>query len=105
TSHMSQAIASLLVPQAVTVINQNDPLNLSGNFTNAGNFYAVSTSAQTSNMVINALNIHNTQGAHISTVIPSAGLPGISGARTDTSLTLNAVHDIINSGTISSAGS
>src|SRR5262249_50076679 len=64
----------------------------------------VSTSPTVNTAVINANNILNQQGGLISTVLPASGLPGVSGAIPGLNLSLNAIQNIVNAGTIMSAG-
>ena len=102
-----QNIASLRVPGKVSVIQNvavSPSLVLSGNLINSGAIYAVSTDGAVSNAILSANNIRNNAGALITSVFPSGGLSGISGAITNLSLSLIASDSIFNAGTISSAG-
>lgn len=104
----SQYVNSLVIPQGVTAVRDfgtASVLNLSGNLTNAGSLFAVSSNAAVTNAVINANNIINQPGALLSSILPVGALPGISSAVSNLSITLNALQNIINAGTISSAGS
>lgn len=106
-SRFNQYVSSLVVPHGVTAI-QNvsslSSLNLNGNLTNAGNFYAVSTNANLTGATINAANILNQKGGLISSVVPASGISGVSGTLSPVNLSLNAVNSIVNSGVISSSG-
>src|SRR5262249_44407643 len=77
TAPMGQNLSGLVVPHAVTVIDQMHDLNLSGNFSNSGNFYAVSTQAGALGALIEATNVFNNAGGLLSTVLPAGGLPGV----------------------------
>lgn len=86
-------VASMVVPHGVTVIDHLDTtanvLNLTGNLTNSGNIFVAGTG--NASLAINATNIYNMVGG----VIASLG---------HSNLTLNAVNDITNAGTIYSHG-
>lgn len=102
----SQYVSNLTVPQGVTAIQNAasaGTLSLVGNLTNAGTFYAVSTNPAFTTASISALNITNQQGAVLTSVLPTGGLPGFHGALANLNLSLNALNNIINSGTISSS--
>lgn len=106
-STFNQFASGLVIPKGVTAIQnaaQNANLMLFGNLTNAGSFYGVSTNPAITSLIINAQNITNLQGGLISTVLPTGGLPGITGAISNLNLTLNAVNNLVNSGTILSSG-
>ncbi len=100
-------IGNLTVPSNVTAISNfgtaGTALNLS-NLNNSGNIFAVSTNPNVTNAVINASNIQNNQGALITSVLPAAGLTGIVGALNNLNLQLNVVNNIVNAGSITSAG-
>lgn len=105
-SQLSGIIGNLVIPQGVTALQNAEmqaALNITGNLTNAGNFYAYSTNAAVTNAIINANNIFNAQGAVLSSILPSS--LGIATAVGQLNLHLNALNDIVNSGTISSSGS
>lgn len=108
TSRLAQHLASLTVPQGVTAIDlvhNSGPLNLPGNLTNAGVFYACTTNPAVNTAIINALNIFNQAGALLTTVLPAGGLPGLPNLVPDLSLQLNAINNIVNAGVISSSAS
>ena len=99
-------ISGLTVPAGVTALNQvslASSLNIAGALTNAGRFFSFSSNPNVFSAVINATNIVNQPGALISTVIPSS-LLSITGAVHPLDLSLNAVENIVNAGTISSSG-
>jgi hypothetical protein len=100
------ALSGLNVPRQVTAIGDftnNAIMNIGGNLTNAGAFYAVSTSAAQANAIINAINVNNMAGATLSSVIPAGGLPGFSNAINNLNLSVLAQNNLTNFGTISSA--
>ena len=99
-------LGSLLIPHGVTALSnftQTSILNLSSDLTNSGNLYAYSTIGGNTAAMINANNIYNNHGAVISTVLPTGKL-GLQNTLSSLDLTLNALGDIINAGTISSSG-
>lgn len=98
-----QHLSSLTVPQGVTVINKAATLNLTGNLTNAGTIFAVSTNPAVTTSQIAALNILNQQGALLTSVLPAGGLAGVTNAIQNLNLNLTAVQSIFNSGSIASA--
>ncbi len=83
---------------------QNSVLNISGNLSNFGTIYAISTNPKVSTATINAANVFNQPGGLITTVIPSSGLAGVSYAVSNLNLTFNTVHNFVNAGVVSSAG-
>ena len=106
TSSLSQNLGNLVIPQGVTAIQDfamTSALNLSGNLSNSGNFYAISTSAQVNTASISAVNIFNNVGGLLSSVLPSGGIVPPS-AINGLSLNLTVINDIVNSGSIQSAG-
>ncbi|MBX9686066.1 MAG: hypothetical protein K2X27_05160, partial [Candidatus Obscuribacterales bacterium] len=104
SSLSTNSFSSLVVPTGVSALynfGQSSSLNLSGNLVNSGNFYAYSTNSAVSTAVINAANIFNNQNSLISSILPSSfnianAIPGLS-------LSLNAVQNIVNAGSIMSA--
>jgi hypothetical protein len=107
-SQFSNYVTSLVIPQGVTAIHDvvnSAGLNLSGNLTNFGILFAVSTNPAVTAASISATNIFNNQGALLTTVVPANGLAGYPKVVNNLSLNLNAVNNIVNSGVISSAGS
>lgn len=107
TSALTQQISSMVVPASVTAIHDFGAvaaLNLSGNLTNAGNFYALSSNAAVTSASITAANIFNQAGALLTSVLPSGGLPGFTSAVSALDLNLTATNSIINQGMISSSG-
>ena len=78
-------------------------LSLSGNINNFGNIFAISTNPNFSTASFNALNIFNNQGAVFSSILPSS-YTGFGSLVSNLNLALNATNQIVNGGTISSAG-
>ncbi|MBX9685855.1 MAG: hypothetical protein K2X27_04080, partial [Candidatus Obscuribacterales bacterium] len=96
---------SLAVPSGSTYVinvNSTSPVNLSGNFSNSGTIYLVSSNSAVHTANISATNIFNQQGALLTTVLP---VGGIAGFMSQLNLSLSAINNIVNYGTISSAGS
>ncbi|MBY0550463.1 MAG: hypothetical protein K2W95_24505 [Candidatus Obscuribacterales bacterium] len=108
TPQLAQTITGLVVPTNVSLLHnvgELQTLNLTGNLTNSGNYFAFSTNNAITNGIINASNLYNNQNALLTSVLPSGGLPGgITGAISNLSLTLNIVNNLFNAGAITSAG-
>ncbi|MBY0550266.1 MAG: hypothetical protein K2W95_23515, partial [Candidatus Obscuribacterales bacterium] len=106
TSIGTSNLQNLVVPTNVSALYNfgasSSPLNISGNLVNNGSFFGYSTNNAVSTAVLSANNIFNNQGGLLSTVLPSS--INITGAISGLSLSLNAITNIINAGTISSAG-
>src|SRR4030095_14471357 len=102
----SQGVHDVIVPRHVTAITDaaSSALNITGNLVNSGRLYAISSNPTTTLATISADNIYNRQGAVISSHLPSSGLGGITSTVDHLDLSLNAIHDIINFGSISSSG-
>ncbi|MBX9879478.1 MAG: hypothetical protein K2Y22_13540 [Candidatus Obscuribacterales bacterium] len=108
-----QQLTSLVVnPQQTVAIdfgNLAGGLNLSGNLTNNGSIYAYSTNPNVTVGSFNANNIYNNAGGLITSVLPTGGIPGlsmdVSSLVSNFSLNLTAINNIVNAGTIASAGS
>lgn len=102
-------LSGLTIPSRVTALHDfastAGTLNLSGNLVNSGNFFALSTNAATNSANISAANIFNNPHALLSTVLPAGGLPSFLNAISNLNLNLNAASNIMNAGTITSAGS
>jgi predicted ATPase len=105
---LDQAAAShvnnLLIPQSVSAVNNfanNRSVNLSGDLTNLGSIYGLSTSNRVRSGVIAADDINNS--GNISTDLTGTSLQGAGDVRR-VDLTLVAEHDIKNSGSITSSG-
>lgn len=106
TPQLSRNLVNVVVPTNVSLVHDfgtGSALNLAGNLTNSGNFYAISTNTNVTNAVINAGSIFNNHNALLTSVLPQGGLAGITGALSNLSLTLNVVNDVINAGAITSA--
>lgn len=103
------SLSALVVPSGVTAARDfaGGGLNLSGDLTNSGKFYAVSTSRTVTTASINADNITNFTGGLLTTVIPSgaSALASFLGLSSNLNLAMTALHNVLNQGTISSAGS
>ncbi len=84
-------------------VSDSSALHISGNLNNQGVLYVISTNPLVHTATLAAQNIFNGPGATITTVLPTGGLAAYSTAITNLSLSLVAVNDIINHGTIASA--
>ena len=107
-SSLSPSIGNLVVPQGVTAVRDfadGTALTLSGNLTNAGNFYALSSNQAVNSATIASANISNLAGANLTSVLPAGGLPGFTSAISQLNLNLTAINNIINHGSIASSGS
>lgn len=80
-------------------------LNLTGDLANSGIIYVISSNPTLTTAAIAAQNIINSHGALLTTILPTGGLQGINFAVSGLNLNLSAIQNIINHGTISSAGS
>lgn len=78
----------------------NGNVNFTGNLTNLGSLFLVSSNAAVTSATLTANNIYNLQGARI-----SSALQGVGAAGSVLDLNLVATRDIVNYGTISSSGS
>ncbi len=100
-------IAALTVAQGATaVINFSNTANLSvlGNIANSGSIYAYSSNSAISAANFSAQNIYNNQGAVLSTVLPASIMSSLTNVNANLGLNLSAINNIVNAGTISSAG-
>src|SRR4030095_9598787 len=107
TPYFTKSIENLVIPRHVTAIGDfglGSGLILSGNLTNAGRLLAVSSNSAVSTASFSAVNIYNSQGALLTSILPRGGFAGFATAVNDLSLGLTARDDIVNAGTISSAG-
>lgn len=105
-STFASSAASIHIPQGVIGVSDAalGAINLSGNLSNSGTLYAISSNSNITSAVFSANNILNNQGALFSSMLPTTGLSGYTSVVSNLSLTLNAINDIINAGMISSAG-
>ncbi|MBX3138888.1 hypothetical protein KF707_21860, partial [Candidatus Obscuribacterales bacterium] len=98
-------INNLVVPQNVSAINNfssNRSVNLSGDLTNLGSIYGLSTSNRVRSGVISADDINNS--GTISTDLTGSAFAGQRGLVKNVDLTVLAEHDLNNTGSISSSG-
>ena len=104
TSRLSLQLASLVIPEGVTVVDvsRSGTVNLAGNVIDDGKLYLTSFNQSLSSINLNASNINVQSQGLISDVLPATLLKG---ADTNLSLYLNAINNINNAGTISSANS
>ncbi|HEY9789603.1 MAG TPA: hypothetical protein V6D22_04335, partial [Candidatus Obscuribacterales bacterium] len=98
---------SIAIPSHVNVLRNfaGSAMNLTGDLTNSGNFYAVSTNLATSTAAISALDLTNNRGALLTSIMPTGALASaFSGLNPNLSLSLTVANKFTNHGTISSAG-
>jgi hypothetical protein len=108
TAELLQSLGSLTVARGASAIidfGKSPLVNILGNISNSGSIYAISTNPSVTRASLFSLNIFNNQGALLSTLVPATALSGITSAVPKLNLSLNAVNNILNAGTISSAGS
>ncbi len=108
-SHLSQELSSIVIPHGVTVIDltRSGTLNLSGNLTDYGTLDIASKNPLLSNLSVSANNIYIQGQGLLSDIIPANVLSLLNIGSTNPAnlnLNLNAINNITNSGTISSAG-
>lgn len=106
-AQLSHNINSLVIPKgvsAITNVANSSGLSISGNLLNAGSLLAVSDNAAVKTAQISANNIYNNPNALISTVVPQGGVAGYNNLVSNLNLNLNAANNVVNNGTISSAG-
>jgi adhesin HecA-like repeat protein len=104
-SDFASQISNLVIPVGVTALHDAafmQDLNLNANLTNFGSIFAYSTNASVTNLTVSASNIYNTTGATLSSIVPTT--LGITTAVPVFGLSLNAINEIVNAGTISSSG-
>ncbi len=103
-AQLSASNALQVAPGATAIIDitGTGTLTFNGNISNSGNIFAISTNSNFGTATFNAFNIFNNQGAVFSSVLPSSytGFGNIG----NLNLALNASNQIVNAGTISSAG-
>lgn len=110
--NFSRYVGSLNIPSGVTAIRDfgtASTLNLVGNLTNAGTLFAVSSNSMVTTAAISAQNITNQTTGVLTSVLSNqaqliASTHGIEALVSNLNLSLTAVHDIINHGSISSSG-
>lgn len=91
--YATNGISNLVIPENVRA-SQNaallQSLNVTGNLTNAGTFNVYSSNAAINAATLNATNVYNNAGAVINSTLAN--------------LNINALHDIVNAGSILSSG-
>jgi hypothetical protein len=103
----SEGTSNLVVGQAeqfVLDVSQGGVLNISGDIFNSGTLYAISTNPAVTTASISAENIYNFAGATISTVLPQSLAAHYEYFVPNLSLSLTARNNLVNAGTIASAG-
>ena len=95
-------VVSLVVPTSVTAIDntaKNSIITLTGDLTNYGSIDAISSNSKVTSGTISAADITNEAGASITSI-----LTGSHGGVGSLSLTLDALNNIANAGSITSSG-
>ena len=95
-----------ILPGSIAVIDFGSHANLvlPGDFTNSGTLYAISSNPNVTAANFSSANFFNQQGALFTTMLPQGGLAGFSNLVNNLSLNLTALNNVVNNGTISSAG-
>lgn len=99
--------SSLTVSSGATAIidfGSAGTINLTGNVVNSGSIFAVSSNPAVTTASLGALNISNNQGAILSSILP-ASITNLPNLVSQLNLSLTAVNQIFNAGTIASSGS
>ena len=102
-------LSQVVIPTGVTAVRDfgtAGSITITGNLSNAGNFFALSSNSQFNTALISAGNIFNNQGALLSSILPSGGFAnlGFGNLLSSVSLSLNATQNIVNYGSITSSG-
>lgn len=98
--------SSLSVANGATAVidfGQSANLTFTGNISNSGSIYAVSSNPTVHTATLSGFNITNNAGALMTTVLPTGGIAGLSNLVPNLNLSLTAVNNISNYGAISSA--
>lgn len=98
---------SLLVPTGVAAVHNfaiDSQLNIAGALTNSGALYLVSNSFNVTNGIVSASTILNSTAGLISSIVPS-NFANAAQFMPSVGYTLQSAGDLINLGTIASAGS
>jgi hypothetical protein len=103
STNTTGGITDFVLPKAVTAVDTLAALSLTGDLTNSGSLYALSTNASQTTDSIGAADINNMHGGLISTVLPSGNL-GYTNVVSGLGLSLSAINNIANAGIIKSAG-
>lgn len=85
-------------------VSHSPAVSVLGDIVNYGTIQAISSNPDITTAVFHADNIVNHPGAIFTTVLPAGGSQLLGAVVQNLNLTLSAVHDIINHGSISSAG-
>jgi hypothetical protein len=104
TGSLASSVENLVVPHRVSFVQDfglASTLSFSGNITNSGKVVAYSSTAEALSASISAANIYNQVGGLITSVLPA----GMTSPVSSLNLSLSALGDIVNAGTIASSGS
>lgn len=102
-------LSQVVIPTGVTAVRDfgtAGSITISGNLSNSGNLFAISSNSQFNTALISASNIFNNQGALLSSVIPTGGFQslGFTNLLSSINLSLNTTQNIVNYGSITSSG-
>lgn len=107
-SAVTQSLSNLVIPQGVKFVQDfgsQAALNMAGDLTNSGRFFAFSSNPQVNVGTVNANNIYNQPGAVITSLLAHGDLPtGLNNAVSNLDLVLNAQGQLVNQGLIASSG-
>lgn len=100
--------SELVIPENVSVsgdfARNADGVRVTGDLSNAGSIYAVSTNAAKNNAVIGARDINNAQSGVITTDVPDSVSAQYGSTNSALNLSLRANRDFSNDGSITSSG-
>ncbi len=102
-------LSQVVIPTGVTAVRDfgtAGSITITGNLSNSGNLFAISSNSQFNTALISASNIFNNQGALLSSVIPTGAFQslGFTNLLSSINLSLNTTQNIVNYGSISSSG-
>lgn len=108
STDIGNSMSSLMIPHGVTAIENfatASSLNLSGDLTNAGKLYLLSTNPNVHTAIINAADIINESGATMSSSLPASLAASLGSKVNNLAVQLNASGNVLNAGNIISSGS
>ncbi len=100
-------VAKIVIPRDITALgnfSKNDSITFDGDLINRGTVLGFSLNQSNQNGIFSADNIINRQSGTISSILPTATSQSLGDTVANFSLTLDAAHDITNSGRITSSG-
>ncbi|MBX9569215.1 MAG: hypothetical protein K2X77_09990 [Candidatus Obscuribacterales bacterium] len=102
-------LSQVVIPTGVTAVRDfgtAGSITITGNLSNAGNLFAISSNSQFNTALISAANIFNNQGGLLSSIVPMGGFEslGFTNLLSSVNLSLNTTQNIVNYGSITSSG-